>query len=493
MVGLRPLGVVLLLLLVLVAQASAEGRGDARLAARSAAYGVKVLLPNEEPIVAGAVSGPPSRYGSPGAFMFPTDGSVVRIESVSGRATADAAGSHALAGADLRAVALFGGEVTADAVVARSLAFSAQDVGASRYGATQITNLVVLGQPIEPKPDLRVPIGDWGRLTLLQERERTAGSYHRGWVTVLDVRLEADHAGLPVGTRILVGYAEAAARVPAVAAAPVAHAQLLAVPQEQQPPVVAPRPRITRSLGLPAGSRRPGTVGPLPLVLVLPKVRSRLTKGGYVFPVYGAAGFGDSFGAPRADTVWHHGADIFAPLGAPVLAVANGTVYSVGRNELGGNRFWLRDDAGNEFYYAHLSAFSPSAVNGARVRAGDVIGFVGNTGDADGTPYHLHFEIHPASMLIHGEDGVIDPTSYLRAWQHLVDIALPTAAVWAPTVIATKNLPAAGAILLQSSDISTASGLDPGSLVRALAPPLRGDGMVAERAAHRLSAQRSTR
>ena len=59
-----------------------------------------------------------------------------------------------------------------------------------------------------------------------------------------------------------------------------------------------------------------------------------------------------------------------------------GTVFSVGWNDLGGYRLWLRDRQGNQFYYAHLSAFSPLAVDGTEVRAGDVIGFVGNTGDA---------------------------------------------------------------------------------------------------------------
>ena len=78
-----------------------------------------------------------------------------------------------------------------------------------------------------------------------------------------------------------------------------------------------------------------------------------------------------------------------------MLAVAGGTIFSVGWNDIGGNRLWLRDTKGNEFYYAHLSAFSTLAVNGAQVQAGDVIGFVGNTGDAAGTPPHLHFEIHP--------------------------------------------------------------------------------------------------
>ena len=153
---------------------------------------------------------------------------------------------------------------------------------------------------------------------------------------------------------------------------------------------------------------RPGTTGPSPLVQIAPKVTQRLTAAGYVFPVYGPSGFGDTFGAPRATTIWHHGQDIFAALGAPVLAVADGTLYSVGWNRVGGNRLWLRDRDGNEFYYAHLAAFSPLAVDGGRVRAGDVVGFVGNTGDADTTPYHLHFEIHPSSLLFLGYDGVVN-------------------------------------------------------------------------------------
>ena len=140
-----------------------------------------------------------------------------------------------------------------------------------------------------------------------------------------------------------------------------------------------------------------------------------------MFPVYGPSSFVDTFGALRGDisTGWHHGDDIFAPLGAPLLAVASGTVFSVGWNKIGGNRLWLRDGQGNLFYYAHLSAFSPLAVNGSKVNAGDVVGFVGNTGDAQGTPFHLHFEIHPVGLLGLGYDGAVNPTSYLLAWKHL--------------------------------------------------------------------------
>ena len=97
-----------------------------------------------------------------------------------------------------------------------------------------------------------------------------------------------------------------------------------------------------------------------------------------------------------------------------------------------------------------------------------MLGFVGNTGDAQGTPYHLHFEVHPVGLLGLGYDGAVDPTSYLLAWKRLQDLNFDTAAGWTPAT--HGSAPKAGAILLQSTDISTASGLDPASLRRALAP-----------------------
>src|SRR4029079_6206750 len=97
-----------------------------------------------------------------------------------------------------------------------------------------------------------------------------------------------------------------------------------------------------------------------------PQVTPRLTAGGYVFPVYGPSSFVDSFGGPPSDrpSAWDHGDDIFAPLGAPILAVASGTVFSVGWNAVGGNRLWVRDGQGNLFYYAPPSPFTPPASNG---------------------------------------------------------------------------------------------------------------------------------
>jgi murein DD-endopeptidase MepM/ murein hydrolase activator NlpD len=477
MVGLRGLALGFTVLLGLAAQAGAESGADVQPSTSAAAYGVKVLLPNQLPIVAGLVDGAVTTAASPVSFVYPEDGSVVRAGSVAGRSRATRV--NAQARADLRLVSLFGGEVTVGAVVARTQA-SAR-TGQESFAGTTVTSLTVLGQSIEPAPDLRVPLGDWGHLTLLQER--TAGeSAHRGWVTAVDVRLDADHAGLPVGTRILVGYAEASATRPQPTVAKPAIKEPAKEPALLPPSIVEPaaRPTSRRGLGIPPDMARPGTTGPSPLVQIAPKVTKRLTADGYVFPVYGPSGFGDTFGAPRAATIWHHGQDIFAALGAPVLAIADGTLFSVGWNRVGGNRLWLRDRDGNEFYYAHLAAFSPLAVDGGRVQAGDVVGFVGNTGDAETTPYHLHFEIHPSSLLFLGYDGVVNPYPYLRAWQHAADVDFPSAAVWAPTLRATGRAPAAGAILLQSSDISAASGLDPGSLARAIAPAAGGRSVARE-------------
>jgi hypothetical protein len=187
--------------------------------------------------------------------------------------------------------------------------------------------------------------------------------------------------------------------------------------------------------------------------------RPVLEAGPYVFPILGPAAFVDSFGAPRATVSWHHGDDIFAPAGAPLVAVAAGTLFSVGWNDIGGKRLWLRDRQGNEFYYAHLSAFSPIALEGAQVMRGEVLGYVGTTGDAAGTPAHLHFEIHPVSMLGLGYDGAVNPTSYLESWRRLTERSA--------AAILADAAPRPGAILLSASDISTASGLERGSMMRA--------------------------
>ena len=155
-------------------------------------------------------------------------------------------------------------------------------------------------------------------------------------------------------------------------------------------------------------------------------VTPALGRRGYVFPVVGPyPPFADTFGAPR-DVGWHHGDDLFAPRGTPVLAVADGVVFSVGWNRIGGRRLWLLDGSGNLFYYAHLQRYSPLAVDGRRVRAGQTLGYVGTSGDAVHTPPHLFFEINPASLRGLGYDGAVDPTRYLRSWRQLQTPIPPT-------------------------------------------------------------------
>jgi murein DD-endopeptidase MepM/ murein hydrolase activator NlpD len=297
----------------------------------------------------------------------------------------------------------------------------------------------------------------------------SAATGYRGSVTALEIRLTADHGGLPAGTTVLVGYAEVAAQA---AAAPPPAAPPPPPPLKPKPsPPKGPKRRV------PAPEAKPG----IPPIIAPPNVTPKLTAGGYVFPVYGPSSFVDTYGAARGDVSggWHHGDDIFAPLGAPILAVASGAVFSVGWNEIGGNRLWLRDGQGNLFYYAHLSAFSPLAVNGNKVAAGAVLGFVGNTGDAAGTPYHLHFEIHPVGLLGLGYDGAVNPTSYLLAWKHLQDISFAGGNAWAPKLRGAAPKP--GAILIAANDISTADGLEPGSLERAMAAgAARADAFIAK-------------
>ena len=77
----------------------------------------------------------------------------------------------------------------------------------------------------------------------------------------------------------------------------------------------------------------------------------------------------------------------------------------------------------------------------------------------------MHFEIHPVGLLDRGYDGAVDPTTYLRSWRHVKYLRFEAGVDWKPTAVSAAA-PKAGAVLLRSSDISTASGLDPASLAR---------------------------
>jgi murein DD-endopeptidase MepM/ murein hydrolase activator NlpD len=366
------------------------------------------------------------------------------------------AGTHATAAAaaEVSSLSLFNGEITASSISAHAQATATSASATGDTNGSAVDGLVALGQAVGSGGS--ATLADWGTLSTLETSGGgSATSGYQGAVTALDIRLTADHGGLPAGSQVLVGYADVAAK----AAPP---------PPPPPKPVVRSKP-VAPKPTKPVAPSAPEP-NPIPTTRRPPSITPPLTTpGGYVFPVYGPSSFGDTFGAPRGDVSggWHHGDDIFAPLGAPILAVATGTVFSVGWNEIGGNRLWLRDGAGNEFYYAHLSAYTPLAVNGNRVNAGDVLGFVGNTGDAQGTPFHLHFEVHPVGLLGLGYDGAVDPTKYLDAWKHLQDVSFAGGSAWAPFRGASQA-PKPGAILLSANDISSADGLDPGSLQRVI-------------------------
>jgi len=440
-------------------------------AARS--FAVQVAVPGQPGGATPSVTAPPDAVGVGGSFAYPADGSVVSAGSVTYGAFANpGASATSSASADIQTISIFGGDVTASTVSARAKASANSKKSSADSTGSTVTGLVVQGQPVAPGSGTSFPIGDWGTVTTLQQgltsldTKRSAGT--RAFVTGLEVRLSADHYGLPAGTQVMIGYAEAGAKYtpePTVAPNP--------KPQRQKKPVKHKKAQPKKGAGVGAGPERPNlTIRPPP------DVTPRLTAGGYVFPVYGPSSFGDSFGAPRGDIAsgWHHGVDIFGQLGEPLLAVADGTVFSVGWNDIGGYRLWLRDHAGNEFYYAHLSAYSPFAVNGEQVKAGTVLGFMGNTGDASTTPYHLHFEIHPVGLLYLGYDGAVNPYTYLLAWEHLQDVDFAQVAGWAPPISATSSAPKPGAILLSQRDISTANGLDPDSLKQALKQLGKSDG-----------------
>ena len=148
MVGLRGVALASVVLLSLTAQAGAESGQRSQPLSGGIAYGVKVLLPNQAPIVAGYVDAVATRAAAPVSFSYPADGSIVRAESVAARSWA--APVNAQARTDLRAVSLFGGEITMDAVVARSWASSR--TSEESFAGTAITNLTVLGQAVALVP-----------------------------------------------------------------------------------------------------------------------------------------------------------------------------------------------------------------------------------------------------------------------------------------------------------------------------------------------------
>jgi murein DD-endopeptidase MepM/ murein hydrolase activator NlpD len=126
-------------------------------------------------------------------------------------------------------------------------------------------------------------------------------------------------------------------------------------------------------------------------------------------PVRGVAprALADTWHGARSEGRRHEGIDIFAKRGTAVVASTEGIVLRVGTNRLGGQVVWVLGPGGQRHYYAHLDRHA-DIENGQRVRAGTVLGYVGTTGNAAGTPPHLHYGVYEAG-------GAINPYPMLRS------------------------------------------------------------------------------
>ena len=173
--------------------------------------------------------------------------------------------------------------------------------------------------------------------------------------------------------------------------------------------------RATLAFALVAGLlASPGTTAP--------EASADIYGASMYFPVVGENHYSDTYGAPRSGGRSHHGVDIMADKMTPVVAVADGTVGWM-HDDQGGNccAMSLRHDDGWESWYIHLNndtpgtddgqgwGFAPGVESGSHVFAGQLIGWVGDSGNAEWVSPHLHFELHDPS------GAVVNPTPHVDA------------------------------------------------------------------------------
>ena len=130
---------------------------------------------------------------------------------------------------------------------------------------------------------------------------------------------------------------------------------------------------------------------------------TRAPSGSMACPVNGSVAFTDTWGARRSGGRSHQGVDMIASRGTPLVAIEAGTIKRMRNSGLGGITIWLRGSGGDEYYYAHLDGWAAGLSVGQSVAVGELVGYVGNTGNAQYTVSHLHFELHP------GGGGAVNP------------------------------------------------------------------------------------
>ncbi|HYZ75851.1 MAG TPA: M23 family metallopeptidase [Gaiellaceae bacterium] len=262
-----------------------------------------------------------------------------------------------------------------------------------------------------------------------------------------------------------------------------------------------PSPRTTAraalvvvALGLAAGSASaqtdnlptppggPAAKGPQPSTPPVPKLRA------IVFPVVGPARYYDDFGEPRAGRP-HQGNDIVAPKRALAVAAEAGKVKFWTTSRSAGCMLYLRARSGTTYLYIHLNndlgprndnrgrcvagtAYTKGLKSGDAVAAGQPVGFVGDSGDADGAHAHLHFEVHPKG------GKAVSPFPDLRRAHHLLFAARAGTLVSLElrgTVVATP----AGRLTIRVSTLTASTRLKVSKVDRNVVLSLPADAVVA--------------
>jgi hypothetical protein len=205
--------IALLLLTAAAADAGSQHRQAAGAAAR--AYAIRVVVPGQTGAETPTVTAPNDQVQFSGSFTYGTgpDGKPI-VSSGSANASASAhAGTNASATAstEIDSLSLFSGEITATSVVAQAHAEARAGAARGNITGSTVTDLVALGQKVTGATS--ISLADWGSLTTVSGgASGSPATGYRGSVTALEIRLTADHGGLPAGTTILVGYAEVAAQ-----------------------------------------------------------------------------------------------------------------------------------------------------------------------------------------------------------------------------------------------------------------------------------------
>lgn len=168
-----------------------------------------------------------------------------------------------------------------------------------------------------------------------------------------------------------------------------------ATPVERAPAPVDEGPAIDRPDADRPAKPAPTTTSPLASTPA-PAASTRDTAGGLLIPVQGidSSGISDTYDDPRGSDRVHEALDIMAPAGTPVLATADGVIEKLFDSDNGGLTIYQFDPTEKwSYYYAHLQGYAPDLAEGDHVKRGEVIGYVGSTGNANDAAPHLHFAV----------------------------------------------------------------------------------------------------